>query len=63
MNEQLGRKMNQDVNRNRKMFWKDLSKVNGSNVEICSRIKDGNWRLALGEDKLRKIWMVYFEDL
>ena len=27
--EQLGRKMNQDVNENRKLFWKELSKVNG----------------------------------
>ena len=25
-------------------------------VESCSRIKDGNGRLAKGEDEMRKIW-------
>ena len=28
VNEQFGRKMNQYVNRNRKKFWKEVSKVN-----------------------------------
>ena len=27
-------------------------KGNGGNVESCSRIKDGNGRLVLGEDKV-----------
>ena len=30
--EQFGRKMNQGVNRNRKLFWKGLSKPNGGKV-------------------------------
>ena len=54
--------MNQDVNGNRKLFWK-VSNVKDSTVESCSRIKDGNGRLAQGEDKVRKIWKEYFEDL
>ena len=29
----------------------------------CSRIKDGNGRLVLGEDEVRRIWKEYFEDL
>ena len=45
--EQFGIKMNQDVNGNRKPFWKEVSKVNGGKVESCSRVKDGNGRLAL----------------
>ena len=53
-NEQFGRKINNDVNGNRKLFWKEAS---------CSRVKDGNWRLAQGEDEGRKIWNEYFEDL
>ena len=28
-NEQFGRKMNEDVNGNRKLFWKEVSNVNG----------------------------------
>ena len=28
VNEHFGRKMNQDVNGNRKLFWKEVSKVN-----------------------------------
>ena len=32
-------------------------------VDSCSRIKDGNGRLAQGEDKVRKIWKEYFEEL
>ena len=41
--------MNQDVNRNRKLFWKEVSKVNGGKAESCSKIKDGNRRLVLEE--------------
>ena len=48
--------MNEDVNRNKKLFWKEVSNVKEGKVESCSRIKDGNGRLAQGEDKVRKIW-------
>ena len=46
--------MNQDVNGNRKLFWKELSKVNEGKVENCSRIrmKMGR-RLALKDTELR----------
>ena len=36
LNEQFGRKTNDDVNKNRKFFWKQLSKLNGGKVESCS---------------------------
>ena len=39
--EHFGRKMNQDVNGNRKLFWKEVSKANGGKVENFNRIKDG----------------------
>ena len=55
--------MNQDVYGNRKLFWKEVGKVNGVKAESCSRIKDGNGRLALEEDGVRRIWKDYFEDL
>ena len=38
--EQFGRKINEDVNGNRKLFWKEVSKVNGGKVENSNRIKD-----------------------
>ena len=63
VNEQFGRKMNQDVDGNRKLFWKVASKVNGGKVVSCSIIKDENGRLALGEDEVRRKWKEYFDDL
>ena len=41
--------MNQDVNGNRKLFWKEVSKANGGKVENSNRIKDGNGVLVLEE--------------
>ena len=32
-------------------------------MESCSRIKDGNGRLAKGEDEVKRIWKEYFEYL
>ena len=40
--------MNEDVNGNRKLFWKEVSNVKGGKVESCIRIRDGNGRLAQG---------------
>ena len=37
--------------------------LKGGKVENCTRMKDGNGRLAQGEDKVRKIWKEYFEDV
>ena len=38
--EQFGRKMNQDVNGNRKLFWKKVSKANGGKVKNLHQ----NWK-------------------
>ena len=46
INLQFGRKMNEGVNGNRKLLWKEVSNVKGGKVESCSRIKDGDGRLA-----------------
>ena len=50
------------MNGNRKLFWKEVSNEKGEKVENCSRVKDGNGRLAQGEDEARKNWKEYFED-
>ena len=57
------RKMNEDVNRNMKLVWKEESNAKGGKVKSCRRVKDRNMRLAQGEDEVRKIWKEYFEDL
>ena len=40
------------MNGNRKLFWKEVSNAKGGKVENCSRIKNGNGRLAQGEDEV-----------
>ena len=42
----FGRKMNEDVNGIMKLFWKEVSNAKERKVERCSKIKDGNGRLA-----------------
>ena len=54
-NEQPRKQINQDLNGNRKLFWKEASKVNGGKVESCNRIKDGNGKLSQGEVEIRMI--------
>ena len=49
VHEQFGKKINQDVDRNRKLFWKEVSRTNGGKVENYSRIKDRSGRLTLEE--------------
>ena len=39
-----------------------MSNVKGGKAEGCIRIKDGNGRLAQGEDEVPKIWNDYSED-
>ena len=64
---QSKKKVNEDVNEdlsgNRKLFWKEVSNAKGGKVESCSKLKDGNERLAQGDDEVRKIRKEYFEDL
>ena len=55
--------MNEDVNRNKKLSWKEVSNAKGGKKDSCCGIKDGNGRLAQGEDEVRRIWKEYFEDL
>ena len=51
--------MNEDVNGNRKLFWKEVSNVKGE----LQQNKGQNGRLEQEEDEVRKIWKEYFEDL
>ena len=55
--------MTQDVNGNKKLFWKEVSKLNGGKLENSNKIKDGNGRLILEEVEVWRIWKEYYEDL
>ena len=44
--------MNEKVNGNRKLLWEEESNVKREKVKSCSKIKDGNGRLAKGKDKI-----------
>ena len=54
VNEQFGRKMNEDVNGNRKLFWKEVSNAKGGKVKSWSRVKDRNGRLPHGGGRSEK---------
>ena len=56
LNEQFGRKIKEDVNRNRKLFWKEESFAKEGKEEICIKIKYGNGAFTQGEDELRRVW-------
>ena len=56
INEHFRRKMDEDINGNRKLIWKEVSNTKRGKVEICSGIKDENERLAQGEEEVQKIW-------
>ena len=45
VNKQFRKKMDQDVDGNRQLFSKEVSKVNRGKVKSYNRIKDGNGRL------------------
>ena len=51
------------MNRNGKLFRKELSKANGGKEENANRIKAVNGRLAQEEAEMRRIWKEYYEDL
>ena len=56
-------KMNQDVNGNRKLFWKEMSKANRGKVEGCIRIKDRkggyHWKMLKCEGFERIILRIF----
>ena len=52
VNQHLGRKMDQDVGENKKLFRKEVDKINGGKVESCIRVKYGSGRMLLGGDEV-----------
>ena len=62
-NERLGRKMNDDLNGNVKLFWKEVRKANGSTKSGCKRIKGRDGSMLIEEDDVKNRWREYFESL
>ena len=48
---------------NRKIYWKEVSNEKGVKVKSCSRIKDGNRKLGLGEGEVRRVWNIIFKSV
>ena len=46
-----------------KLFRNKLSKVKRGKMESCSKIKDGNGRLPMEEDELRRVWKDHLDDI
>ena len=63
VNERFGKKMNQDVNGYKKLFWKEVVKWKSEKMGICSKIKYKTGSLGLGDYDVQETWKKYFEDL
>ena len=65
MNEQFGRRMNEDVQGSRKLFWKEVRKIKteseskGNLQRIMNR--DGNF--VMNETDVKRVWREHFENL
>ena len=42
------------MNRNRKLFWKEVSTAKGGKVKSCRKINYRNGRLAQGKDEVQR---------
>ena len=62
MKYQFRGKMNEDIDRDRKLFWKKMNNLNGRKDESSCR-KRMKMGLELGEDELRRIWKDYLQNL
>ena len=53
--------MKQNISRNRKLFRKEVGKVNARKVENCNKDKTG--KVKGKKNDVKKTWKKYFEDL
>lgn len=62
-NENFGKKLSQDVNGNRKLFWKEVKKVKNEGKESCMGVKGKNGRVLVSETEIKERWKEYFVEL
>jgi hypothetical protein len=63
VNEQFGRKMNGDVQGNRKLFWKEVKKIKKDNKVNLQKIMDRNGTFVTDDLDVRRVWREHFESL
>ena len=63
VNEQFGKKMNEDIHGNKKLFWKEVRKVGKERNGNFSNIMNRNGTLVTEESEVRGVWREYFENL
>src|SRR5678815_1288391 len=63
VNEQFGRRMNEDIQGNRKLFWKEARKVKNENKGNLLRIMNRDGAFVTDEMDVRGVWKEHFENL
>src|SRR5678816_3272894 len=63
VNEQFGRRMNEDIQGNRKLFWKEARKVKNENKGNLLRIMNRDGAFVTHEMDVRGVWKEHFENL
>ena len=56
MNEQFGRKVNGDVQGNRKLFWKEVRKLKKESKGNVQKILNGDGAFVNDEMEVKKVW-------
>src|SRR5678815_774823 len=63
VNEKFGRRMNGDLQGNRKLFWKEARKVKNENKGNLLRIMNTDGAFVTDEMDVRGVWEEHFENL
>src|SRR5678815_67152 len=63
VNKQFGRRMNGDIQGNRKLFWKEARKVKNENKGNLLRIMNRDGVFVTDEIDVRGVWKEHFENL
>ena len=62
-NEKWERKLTENFEENKKMFWKEVKKLRKSELESEERVKDRNGRVLVESRDVSKRWAEYFGEL
>jgi len=62
-NENMGKRMTNDMNGNIKLFWKEVKKARGCVANGSEKVKDASGRMLLRDNDVKERWKEYFEEL
>ncbi len=63
VDEEFGRKLNENFSENKKLFWKEVRRVRGGERGGGVRMRGEDGELVRGENNLKGLWKDYFEQL